>query len=183
MTVIRHFEDPRVIAGHGTIGLEIMEDCPNVGLVLVPVSSGGLLGGRGGGGEGAAAGGAGVGVQPEGADAMARSLEAGRVVSIPEARTMCDALVATPAGRAAVPSTRGATWSRSSGSPRRRSRRRCGSWPRRRNWWRSPAAPSRRRRCSPDGSERAEEPDGGPGLGRQCVVGAIGRAVRDSGEW
>jgi threonine dehydratase len=39
-----------------------------------------------------------IGVQPEGADAMARSLEAGRVVSIPEARTMCDALVATHPG-------------------------------------------------------------------------------------
>src|SRR5207247_314092 len=39
-----------------------------------------------------------VGVQPEGADAMARSLEAGQVVNISEARTMCDALIATRPG-------------------------------------------------------------------------------------
>lgn len=98
LTVIHHYEDPRVIAGHGTIGLEILDDCPDADLVLVPVSSGGLLAGVAAAVKGRRPGARVVGVQPEGADAMARSLEAGHVVSIPEARTMCDALVATHPG-------------------------------------------------------------------------------------
>jgi threonine dehydratase len=98
MTVIHHFEDPRVIAGHGTIGLEIMEECPDAALVLVPVSSGGLLAGVAAAVRGVRPQARVIGVQPEGADALARSLEAGQVVSIPEARTMCDALVATRPG-------------------------------------------------------------------------------------
>jgi threonine dehydratase len=98
MTVIHHFEDPHVVAGHGTIGLEIVDDCPEVELVLVPVSSGGLLAGVAAAVKARRPAARVVGVQPEGADAMARSLEAGRVVSIPEARTMCDALVASRPG-------------------------------------------------------------------------------------
>lgn len=98
MTVIHHYEDPRVIAGHGTIGLEIVEDCPEAALVLVPVSSGGLLAGVAAAVKGRRPSARVIGVQPAGADAMARSLEAGRVVSIPEARTMCDALIATAPG-------------------------------------------------------------------------------------
>jgi threonine dehydratase len=39
------FDDERVIAGQGTIGLEILEDLPDVGMVLVPVSGGGLISG------------------------------------------------------------------------------------------------------------------------------------------
>jgi threonine dehydratase len=97
-TVIHHYEDPRVIAGHGTIGLEILDDCPNAGLVLVPISSGGLIAGVAAAVKGRRPAARVIGVQPEGADAMARSLEAGRVVGIPEARTMCDALVATRPG-------------------------------------------------------------------------------------
>lgn len=98
MTVIHHFEDPIVIAGHGTIGLEIVDDCPDVALVLVPVSSGGLLAGVAAAVKARRPTARVVGVQPEGADAMARSLEAGRVIGIPEARTMCDALVAARPG-------------------------------------------------------------------------------------
>jgi threo-3-hydroxy-L-aspartate ammonia-lyase len=98
LTVIHHYEDPRVIAGHGTIGLEIVDDCPEVALVLVPVSSGGLLAGVAAAVKARRPSARVIGVQPEGADAMARSLEAGRVLSIPEAQTMCDALVATHPG-------------------------------------------------------------------------------------
>jgi threonine dehydratase len=98
LTVIHHYEDPRVIAGHGTIGLEILADCPDTGRVLVPVSSGGLLAGVAAAVKARRPEARVVGVQPEGADAMARSLEAGCVVSIAEARTMCDALVATRPG-------------------------------------------------------------------------------------
>ncbi len=45
MTAIDTWEDPPIIAGHGTIGFEIMEQCPDAQQVLVPVSSGGVAGG------------------------------------------------------------------------------------------------------------------------------------------
>ncbi|MEV5569527.1 threonine/serine dehydratase [Spirillospora sp. NPDC052269] len=44
-TLVPPFDDPRVIAGQGTVGLEIIEDEPDVDLVLVPVSGGGLVSG------------------------------------------------------------------------------------------------------------------------------------------
>src|SRR6478609_5238244 len=43
--LIPPFDDPEVIAGQGTVGLEIAADCPRAGLVLVPVSGGGLISG------------------------------------------------------------------------------------------------------------------------------------------
>lgn len=39
------YDDPSIIAGQGTVGLEIVKDCPDVDVVLVPVSGGGLIGG------------------------------------------------------------------------------------------------------------------------------------------
>jgi threonine dehydratase len=45
LTVIPAFDDERVIAGQGTVGLEIVEQCPDVDLILVPVGGGGLAAG------------------------------------------------------------------------------------------------------------------------------------------
>ena len=45
MTFVHPFDDPIVLAGAGTVGLEIVEDLPEVDVVLVPVGGGGLLGG------------------------------------------------------------------------------------------------------------------------------------------
>jgi threonine dehydratase len=45
LTLIPPYDDPRVIAGQGTVGLEIIEDDPGVDVVLVPVSGGGLVSG------------------------------------------------------------------------------------------------------------------------------------------
>ncbi len=50
-TLVPPFDDPTIIAGQGTIGLEIAEDLPDVDLVLVPVGGGGLSAERGGGRE------------------------------------------------------------------------------------------------------------------------------------
>ena len=44
-TVVKPFDDPTVLAGQGTIGLELLERCPNLDHVIVPVSGGGLAGG------------------------------------------------------------------------------------------------------------------------------------------
>jgi threonine dehydratase len=45
LTLVHPFDDPRVIAGQGTLGLEILEQCPEVDTVVVPVGGGGLIGG------------------------------------------------------------------------------------------------------------------------------------------
>ncbi|MCK4898909.1 MAG: pyridoxal-phosphate dependent enzyme, partial [Anaerolineales bacterium] len=45
LTMVHPFDDPYVIAGQGTIGLELMEELPEIDTVIVPLSGGGLLGG------------------------------------------------------------------------------------------------------------------------------------------
>jgi threonine dehydratase len=84
------FDDPAVIAGQGTIGLEILEEAPDIEAIVVPVGGGGLLSGIATAARGLRPDLRVFGVQPEGAAAMARSLEAGRPVSVEEPRTMAD---------------------------------------------------------------------------------------------
>ena len=45
LTVVHPFDDPLVISGQGTIGLEILEDCPELDAVIVPIGGGGLISG------------------------------------------------------------------------------------------------------------------------------------------
>ena len=59
LTFVHPFDDPAVIAGNGTAGLELLDDVPDVDVVVVGVGGGGLICGRRGGGQGPAAGGAG----------------------------------------------------------------------------------------------------------------------------
>lgn len=93
LTFVHPFDDVEVMAGHGTIGLEILEDLPDVDAVIVPVGGGGLIGGIA-----AAMPGVDVyGVEPEGADAMSQSLAAGKPVHI-KPQTIADGLAAPFAG-------------------------------------------------------------------------------------
>jgi threonine dehydratase len=93
--VIPPFDDPRVIAGQGTIGMEISADCADAGVVLVPVGGGGLISGVAVAVKAALPGVRVIGVEPElAADARA-SLRAGKRVAWPAtatARTVADAL-------------------------------------------------------------------------------------------
>jgi threonine dehydratase len=81
--LIHPFDDPCLAAGQGTIGLEILEDLPGVTRVYVSIGGGGLISGV------AAALRAGkpdvqiIGVETEGADAMARSLAAKELIELP----------------------------------------------------------------------------------------------------
>jgi threonine dehydratase len=89
------FDDPAVIAGQGTVGLEIAADCPQVGLVLVPVSGGGLISGIAAAVRACCPDAAVVGVEPELAADARESLRRGERVSWPPAdvqRTVADAL-------------------------------------------------------------------------------------------
>jgi threo-3-hydroxy-L-aspartate ammonia-lyase len=93
--LIPPFDDRTVIAGQGTIGLEIMADCPQVDLVVVPVSGGGLISGIAAAIRASRPGAAVVGVEPELAADTRDSFRRGEPVAWPAAdvqRTIADAL-------------------------------------------------------------------------------------------
>ena len=78
--LVHPFDDPRVMAGQGTVGLEVLEDAPDVDVVVVPVGGGGLVSGIA-----AAVAPRGVrvvGVEPEGSAALRLALEAGAPVTL-----------------------------------------------------------------------------------------------------
>jgi threonine dehydratase len=98
-TLIPPFDHPDVIAGQGTIGLEIAEDLPDVEVVLVPVSGGGLAAGIGVAIKALCPGARVFGVEPELAADTRDSFRAGGLVRWPAAdrvRTCADALRAEP---------------------------------------------------------------------------------------
>ncbi|HEU5155433.1 MAG TPA: threonine/serine dehydratase [Streptosporangiaceae bacterium] len=93
--LIPPFDDPRVIAGQGTAGLEIMADAPEADVVLVPVGGGGLLSGVATAVKSLRPQTAVFGVQPELAAHARESLRLGRPIEWPAAqtgRTIADAL-------------------------------------------------------------------------------------------
>jgi threo-3-hydroxy-L-aspartate ammonia-lyase len=93
--LIPPFDDRRVIAGQGTIGLEIAADCPDVELVVVPVSGGGLISGIATAIRARCRSAAIVGVEPEFAADARESFRSGERVAWPAAevqRTVADAL-------------------------------------------------------------------------------------------
>lgn len=93
--LIPPFDDARVIAGQGTIGLEIVADCPDVKLVAVPVSGGGLISGIAAAIKALRPEAKIVGVEPEFAADARESLRTGEPVAWPPeavGRTVADAL-------------------------------------------------------------------------------------------
>ncbi|MBI4410004.1 MAG: threonine/serine dehydratase [Gemmatimonadetes bacterium] len=92
LTIVPPFDHPDIIAGQGTVGLEILEDWPEVDGVLVPIGGGGLISGVAAWLKRARPQCALIGVEPAAADAMRRSLAAGKPVTIPAAPTIADGL-------------------------------------------------------------------------------------------
>ncbi len=99
LTLIHPFDDRRVIAGQGTVGLELVEDVPNVDLVLVACGGGGLLSGVAAAVKQTRLGARVIGVEPEGASAMSQSLARGEPVRLSRLDTIADGLAAPFAGR------------------------------------------------------------------------------------
>jgi threonine dehydratase len=91
------FDDPDVIAGFGSIGLEILEDLREVDIVVVPVGGGGLISGIAAAVKQSRQGVRVYGVEPDGSNALALALEAGRPVPIVP-RSVADGLGAPSAG-------------------------------------------------------------------------------------
>ncbi len=79
---VHPFDDPALIAGHGTLGLELVEDVPDVRVVVVPIGGGGLISGVASAVKALRPDARIVGVEPEGSDAMRRALAAGEPVQM-----------------------------------------------------------------------------------------------------
>jgi threonine dehydratase len=94
-TFVHAYDDPHVVAGQGTIGLEILAELKDVDTVLVPIGGGGLIGGIALYMKAKKPSVRIVGVEPAGADAMHRSLAAGRVVTLDRVDTIADGLAAS----------------------------------------------------------------------------------------
>ena len=89
---IHPFDDPRVIAGQGTVGIEILEQCPDAATLVIPLSGGGLAGGAALAVKAARPEIRVVGVSMECGAAMQASLAAGRIVEVAEVPSLADAL-------------------------------------------------------------------------------------------
>lgn len=93
LTVIQPFDDPHVIAGQGTIGLELLEDLPDLTDVIVPLSGGGLLSGIGLALKTNDRNIKVTGVSMEQSAVMYESLKAGKPVKLEESETLADSLL------------------------------------------------------------------------------------------
>src|SRR5690349_21035576 len=97
-TLIPPFDDPAIIAGQGTVGLEILDDLPDVGTVVVPIGGGGLIAGIALAIKSRSPAVRIVGVEPEGAAAMWRSRRSGHPERLDAIDTIADGLSAPFAG-------------------------------------------------------------------------------------
>ncbi len=98
LTMVHPFDDLRVIAGQGTVGLELVADTPEVELVLVACGGGGLLSGVAAAVKQLKPQARVIGVEPEGAAAMTASLSAGSPQRLESLNTIADGLAAPFAG-------------------------------------------------------------------------------------
>lgn len=106
LTLVHPFDDPHIIAGQGTVGLEIVEDEPGLDAVVVAVGGGGLVSGIATAVKARRPEARVVGVEPEGSAVMTRSLERGEPVRLEDRDTIADGLNAPFAGRHTLPHVR-----------------------------------------------------------------------------
>ncbi len=98
MTYIHPFDDPRLVAGQGGVGLEFIEDVPDLDVVLVPIGGGGLISGCAMAIKAIKPSVRVIGIEAAGSPAMTRSLEAGHVITLPSFGPMIDGLVVKRVG-------------------------------------------------------------------------------------
>ena len=98
-TFVHAFDDPDVIAGQGSIAVELLRDLEDLNTVLVPIGGGGLIGGIALYLKEKRPRVKVVGAEPTGADGMRRSLEAGRIVTLDRVDTIADGLAASAPGK------------------------------------------------------------------------------------
>jgi len=98
LTMVPPFDHPWIIEGAGTTGLEIVEQCPDVSEVYVPVGGGGLIAGMAAALKGLRPHVRVIGVEPSGAPKMTASREAGRPVTLEKTSSIADGLMAVRPG-------------------------------------------------------------------------------------
>jgi threonine dehydratase len=102
-THIHAFNDEKIIAGQGTIGLEIAEDVPQTSVIVVPIGGGGLISGISIAAKELLPGVRIVGVQAENCSPIKESLEAGEVVQVSALETIADGIAVKTPGEITFP--------------------------------------------------------------------------------
>jgi threonine dehydratase len=98
LTFIHPFDDPEVIAGQGTIALEVLEQEPGLDAIVVPIGGGGLVSGVAVAAKALKPGLRIVGVETEALPSMLQAVEAGRPVTLEAANTIADGIAVKRAG-------------------------------------------------------------------------------------
>lgn len=99
LAVVPPFDHPAIIAGQGTVGLEILEDCPDVGTVIVPTGGGGLSAGVATAVKALRPEADVITVEPEGAPKFATSFAAKRRVQLDKTGSIADGLITLSVGQ------------------------------------------------------------------------------------
>jgi threonine dehydratase len=102
LVFVHPFDDDRVIAGQGTLGLELLEQCPDVDAVVVPIGGGGLVGGVALAMKASRPDVRVIGVQAEVLAAMKHALAAGTRTTLPPASTIADGIAVRQVGEITV---------------------------------------------------------------------------------
>ncbi|MCU1259146.1 MAG: threonine dehydratase [Bryobacterales bacterium] len=103
LTLLHAFDDDAVIAGQGTIGLELLEQCPDLEAVVVPIGGGGLIGGIACAVKENNPSVRIVGVETESIPSMTVALAQGKPVTLPPATTIADGIAVRRAGDRTLP--------------------------------------------------------------------------------
>lgn len=102
-TMVHSYDDPALIAGQGTSGLEIAQDLPDVDAVVVPLGGGGLLAGVATAIKGMVPGARVIGVEPAAIPRYSESFRQGERVVVPMGDTIADGLMITMTGENTYP--------------------------------------------------------------------------------
>jgi len=98
LTMVPPFDHEWIIAGQGTLGLEILEECEDVGTVLVPIGGGGLISGVAAAIKQTRPDVRVVGVEPTGAASMKNSVDSGEIRTLDQVASIADGLMAVRPG-------------------------------------------------------------------------------------
>lgn len=106
LVFVSAFDDDDLMRGHASLGIEVLTDLPDADAIIVGIGGGGLIGGVALARNAMHARAKIIGVEPTGAAAMTRSLEAGKAVKIDKVQTIADGLGAPFAGERTFPIVR-----------------------------------------------------------------------------
>lgn len=98
LTMVPPFDHEAIIAGQGTLGMEILDQCPGVRTILAPIGGGGLVSGVAAAVKQVRPEISVIGVEPAGAASMKTSLDAGEIRTLASVQSMADGLMAVRPG-------------------------------------------------------------------------------------